>query len=135
MARFALRTVVFLGTAALGMLVVWWVLDDVTLSLPGFLTATIVFALAQSLFAPIARTVTRRYAPALLGGVGLISTFVALLVATLFPGGLQISGVTTWILATVLVWIVTALGALLLPPLMRKTKTRATEGQPGRNKT
>jgi NhaP-type Na+/H+ or K+/H+ antiporter len=66
---------------------------------------------------------TRRYAPAFLGGIGLVSTFVALLLANLLTDGLQISGAVTWVLATLVVWLVTALGTLLLPLLLLKKAT------------
>ena len=64
----------------------------------------------------------RQYAPAMLGGIGLVSTFVALLIASLVPGGLTITGISTWVLATLVVWIVTALGGWLLPLLLLKNR-------------
>ncbi len=65
---------------------------------------------------------TRKHAPRVLGGIGLVSTFVALLVASLVPDGLTISGITTGILASLIVWIVTAIGGWLLPLLFLKDK-------------
>ena len=92
------------------------------LSVSGFLIAVAVFALAQSILAPFIFNVARKYAPAMLGGIGLVSTFVALLIATWFPEGLRISGVSSWISATLVVWIVTALGAWLLPLVLLKKR-------------
>ena len=43
------------------------------------------------------------------GAVGLASTFVALLLTNLISSGLAIKGVGTWILATLIVWVVTML--------------------------
>lgn len=130
MVRLLLRALVFLLSAALGLLVASWVLDDVTMSVTGFLTATIVFALAQSILAPFILNMSRKYAPGLLGGIGLVSTFVALLIATFFPGGLRISGISTWVLATLIVWIVTALGAWLLPILIIKNRVTDRAARP-----
>ena len=45
------------------------------------------------------------------GAVGLASTFVALLLTNLISSGLAIKGVGTWILATLIVWVVTMLAA------------------------
>lgn len=122
MVRWIIRTAMFLGSAMLGIVLAWLLLDDFRLSLPGFVTAVIVFAVAQSLLSPLIEKAIKRYAEALLGGVGLLSTFVALLIASLFPGGLQISEVTTWVLATLVVWLVTALGTWLLPLIVEKQR-------------
>lgn len=122
MIRILIRAAIFLATAALGLVVTALILDDFRLSLYGFLTAIVVFALAQGLLSPFIFKMTRRYASALIGGVGLVSTFVALLIASLFPGGLTIAGVGTWVVATLVVWLITALGAWLLPLLVLKDR-------------
>ncbi|MBO3086875.1 phage holin family protein [Cellulomonas dongxiuzhuiae] len=118
MVRLLLRALIFLGSAALGLLVASALVDGVTVTASGFVVTVVVFALAQSLLAPLVLRITSRYAPAFLGGIGLVSTFVALLLARLLTGGLRISGVAAWVLATVVVWVVTALATLLLPRLL-----------------
>ena len=45
----------------------------------------------------------------------LIATFVALVVTDLVSDGLTISGVSTWIAATVIVWLAALLAAFILP--------------------
>lgn len=120
MIRFLIQTAISLGSAAIALLVCSWVLTDFTLSLGGFLTAVIVFTIAQAILAPFIFNMARKYASAVLGGIGLVSTFVALLIASLFPGGLHINGVVTWVLATLIVWIITALGIWLLPMIFLK---------------
>ncbi|HTN54806.1 MAG TPA: phage holin family protein [Microbacterium sp.] len=125
MTRFLIRIAISLGTVAVALLVCFWVLPDFGLSLAGFLTAVIVFTIAQALLSPLIFNLARKHASAILGGVGLISTFVALLIASLFPGGLHIRGIGTWILATLIVWIITALGTWLLPLIfLKKTVTK-----------
>jgi uncharacterized membrane protein YvlD (DUF360 family) len=114
MIRFLVRAVVFLVSAAVGLLVAAAVVDGVSVGASGLLAAVVVFAVLQSVLAPFFAKVAARNAPAFLGGIGLVSTFVALLIASLFPGGLRVDGVVTWILATLIVWIVTALGTWLL---------------------
>jgi len=125
MIRLLLRGVVFLGSAALGLWVASLLLDGVTVQWSGYLVAVLIFAVAQSVLAPWVFKMTRRYAPAFLGGIGLVSTFVALLLANLLTDGLRISGAVTWVLATLVVWLVTALGTLLLPLLLLKKATSA----------
>ena len=127
--RFLIRAVIFLGSAALGLWVASLVLDGFTLTWQGFLVTVLVFAAAQSVLSPFIAKLTARNAPAFLGGVGLVSTFVALLVATLVSDGLGIDGWQTWILATLIVWLVTALATVLLPLVfLRKAIDRSAKG-------
>jgi len=68
------------------------------------------------------------HAEFLLGGTALISTVVALAVTSWISDSLQISGATTWVLATLIVWLAAMLAGLLLPALFLKkaaTTTRA----------
>ena len=133
MIRILLRALIFLLSAALGLWVASLVLEDLTLTPSGFLTAVVVFAVAQRVLSPFLAKVVARGAPAFLGGIGLVSTFVALWLASLFPGGLTIAGWQTWILAALVVWLVTALSTLLLPLLLlreAKDKRSATAGGP-----
>lgn len=114
MIRFLLSTASNLVLSALALLLAgWWLGEWVELQLGGFLVAVLVFTVAQAILAPFVFNMARKYASALLGGIGLVSTFLALWVATLFRGGVEIHGLG-WILAPLLVWIVTALGAWII---------------------
>jgi len=130
MVIFLIRVAIFLGSSAVGLGVTSLLVEDVHVGLGGFVTAVVVFTVAQAVLTPFIATMARRYASAFLGGVGLVSTFVALLVATLVPGGLEISGgVATWIAAVVLVWLVTALATWLLPMVLLRKRLQA-RGRP-----
>ena len=129
MIRILLRVLVFLASAAVGLLAAAWLIPQVELSPVGFLTAVVVFAAAQSILSPFILKLAARSAPAFLGGVGILSTFVALIVATLFPGGLQIDGWRAWVLAPVVVWLVTALATLLLPLVVIRNKADRVRGR------
>lgn len=122
MIRFLIRIVVFIVSAALGLLITSLLVDGFTINASGFVVSVLVFAVLQSVLSPFLAKVAHRHARTLLGGVGLISTFVALLVAHFFTNGLQITGFTAWIAATVVVWLVTALATWLLPFLFVKKK-------------
>lgn len=116
MVIFLIRLAIFLGSSALGLWVTSLVLDGFDLSVSGLLAAVVVFTVVQSVLAPFIASIAKRYASAFLGGVGLVSTFIALLVATAFTRGLEITGgAGTWIAAVVLVWLVTAIATWLLP--------------------
>ena len=121
MIRILLRLAVYLGSAAIGLLVASLLIDGVTVNVVGFIVAVVVFALTQSLLTPLVTALARRYASAFVGGVGLVATLVALLLANALTDGLSISGgITTWILATLVVWVVTAAAAMLLPAWVLK---------------
>lgn len=120
---FLIRLLIFLGSAALGLWVASLLLDGFHLTPSGFLAAVVVFTVAQAVLSPFIAMMANRYANAFLGGVGLVSTFVALLIASTFTGGLEVEGgAATWIAAVVIVWLVTALATWLLPFLFLKKR-------------
>jgi uncharacterized membrane protein YvlD (DUF360 family) len=114
MIRMLLQAAINLVTAAAGLLLAGAMIDGVALQTSGFITAVIVFVVAQAILGPFVFNMARQYASAILGGVGLVSTLLAIWIATLIPDGLTVSGLTAWILTTLLVWIVTALGTWIL---------------------
>ncbi|WP_062308153.1 phage holin family protein [Demequina subtropica] len=121
MVRFLIHTLIFLGSAALGLWITSLILsDNMSLPLMALLVATVVYALAQWILSPLIFKMATKYANAILGGVGLVSTFVALLIATLVVDDFTIDGIGTWIAATVLVWLVTALATWILPMFLLK---------------
>ncbi|WP_247827752.1 phage holin family protein [Arthrobacter antioxidans] len=114
MIRFLIHILINLATAAIGLLLAGWIVSGVVLQPTGFVVAVIVFALAQGVLGPFVFNVARQYASAILGGIGLVTTLIALVIASWFDGGLEISGFMAWVGATLLVWIVTALGGWIL---------------------
>ena len=123
MIRFLLRTAVFLGSAAIGLLVAALLVPGVSVRPAGFVVAVVIFAAAQAILSPFFLKMASRYASAFIGGIGLVSTLAALLLASVFTHGLSIRGIGSWVAATVVVWLVTALATLLLPMLVLKQKT------------
>ena len=120
MIRFLIRAAIFFVATAIGLLVAKLVLDDMSIDATAFFVVVIIVAVLQSVLAPFIAKSTARSAPALLGAAGLISTFIALVVANIAVEGLTITGVSTWILATLIVWLVTMIAAFLLPLILVK---------------
>jgi hypothetical protein len=118
MIRFLVRAAIFLVSTAIGLLVAKLVLDDMSIDATAFLVVVVVVAVLQAVLAPFISKTTSRNAPALLGAAGLISTFIALVVANIAVDGLTITGVSTWIFATLIVWLVTMIAAFLLPLIL-----------------
>lgn len=125
MIRLLIRTIVFLGSAAVGLLVAKALVEGFTISWGSFTVVVLVFAIVQSVLAPFIAKVATSNAPALLGASGLVSTFLALLAAWALFDGLTISGgASTWVYATVVVWIATMVATLVLPVLFVKRGVR-----------
>lgn len=126
MITFVLRALIFLISAAVGLIAADLILPGFHIDWSdwwGFLLAIVIFAVLQSVLTPWVMKMTRRHAPAFLGGIGIVSTFVALLVVVLIPGaGLGISDPLTWVLAPIIVWLITALATFFLPALFLKKK-------------
>ena len=130
MIRLLIRMAIFLVSAALGLLVAAWLVDGVEVTAGGFIVAVVLFAVIQSILAPFMAKVTAKNASALLGGVGLLSTFVALWLTTLIGDSLTIDGgVSTWLIATLIVWLATALATLLLPIILVKAGVEAARAK------
>jgi hypothetical protein len=125
MIRFLVRAAIFLASAAIGLLVAKLTLDDMSIDASSFIAVVVIFAVIQSVLAPFIAKVTARNAPAILGATGLISTFIALVVADVVSDGMTISGADTWLFATLIVWIVTMLATLLLPIILVKLGVQA----------
>ncbi|GAA3956645.1 hypothetical protein [Gordonia caeni] len=109
MIRFLLSVAVNLASAAVAFLICAAVVADFTLSVRGFFIAVAIFTALQSILAPFVFNLARKYASAILGGIGLISTLLALWITTLISGALSISGFTAWLASTVVVWFASAL--------------------------
>ena len=90
-------------------------LEDVRLDVTGFIVAVVVFTVVFALIQPFLTLQLRRAGGAVLGGLALIATLVSLIVTTIATDGLSISGVVTWIAATVIVWLAAVVAAFVLP--------------------
>lgn len=122
MLRFFARAAIFFGSSAIGLLVAAWLVPGVTVRPLGFVIAVVIFTVAQAILAPFFLKMASRYASAFLGGIGLVSTLAALILASVLTSGLSIHGIGSWVWATVVVWLVTAIATLLLPMLIVKKK-------------
>ena len=81
----------------------------------GFFIAVGIFAAVDIIAQPLIIKIGWKHVQALTGSSALLSTFVALVVTTIVSDGLRISGATTWLLATVIVWAASLLAVVVLP--------------------
>ncbi|WP_394553478.1 phage holin family protein [Agromyces sp. MMS24-JH15] len=109
MVRFLIRIAVFLGLAALALGLAALLVPGFHLHWAGFVVAILVFAIVQAVVEWLVERIFHRSAPSVAGVAGLISTALALWIASIVGDGLSFDGIGAWILATVVVWLVTAL--------------------------
>ncbi len=112
------RTLIKVGLTiagnAIGLLVAAALLDDVKLSGAAFILAVIIFTVAELVLEPLIEKMVTEHAERLRIFTSLVTTFLALLVTDLLSDGLSIEGASTWLLATVIVWLGTLLAGVNL---------------------
>ena len=128
MIRLLIATGIQLLANALGLLVAAWALDDVEVSGTAFLIAVVVFTVVYAVAQPFFTQMAMSRVPALRGGVALVATLAGLLVTAAVSDGLTVSGVSAWFLATIIVWVVSLLGVLLLPLVLVKKRVAGRNG-------
>jgi uncharacterized membrane protein YvlD (DUF360 family) len=117
--------IIHLLANTLGLLIAWAVLPRFHIDLTSFIVAVVIFTVVETLVQPLLRQMAINSARALQGSVALITTFVGLIVTDLLTSGLHIEGVSTWLFATVIVWLATLLAELVLPLfVLRRTLDR-----------
>jgi putative membrane protein len=122
MIRLLVSTLLHLAANAVGLLVAATILDGMSVSGAAFVIAVGIFTVVQVIAGPMIRQAAIRHADVLLGSTALVVTFVGLLVTTLVSDGMRIDGVSTWVLATVIVWVAALLASVVLPLLFVKKK-------------
>lgn len=95
-----------LGANAIALILASLVFDGFNLSVNGFVVALIVFAILNAILPFFILKALLRHAGSIVALSGLFSTFLSLLVTSLLTDGLTIDGATTWIGATLLIWVV-----------------------------
>jgi hypothetical protein len=126
MRQIVLRAVVLLGSWAIGLLVAAWVVPGVSVSVSGFIVAVVLFSITQAILSLLISKLPRAYASLLLGGTGLALTLVALSLASVLTHGLTIRGIASWVATTIVVWLVTTVGAISLPEALVRGAARST---------
>lgn len=129
MIRLIISFVIQLASNALGLVVAASILDKMELSASAFLVAVAIFSVVYMLMQPFLTQLALSKASALRGGVALVATLIALIVTELVTDGLEITGTATWIEATVIVWLVSLLGVLILPLIFLRNRVEERRGR------
>lgn len=132
MIRFLANSAVSIGAAAVGLVVAASVLDRMAITVLSVVAVAVIFAVLAVVLGPFVTKVALQHAPAVRGGIGIVTTFIALVITDLVSDGLSISGVTTWVLATLIVWIATMIASLVLPVVLARAGVEALRDDRGR---
>ncbi len=130
MLRFFAQSLLALLGNALGLLAAAVLLPDFHITGLGFVVSVAFFTLAHILFSPFVLKMAIKYAPAFRGGIALITTLASLVLTVVFTDGLQINSAVSWVIAPLIIWLVTVLAGIVLPlflfkkMLAKKTVTR-----------
>jgi hypothetical protein len=103
-----------------------WVVPGVSLSVPGFTVAVVVFAVTQAILSLPILKLPHRYASLFLWSTGLALTIVALILASVLTHGLTIDGMGSWLATMIVVWLMTTIWAITLPELLIRDGTKST---------
>jgi uncharacterized membrane protein YvlD (DUF360 family) len=120
--RILIRFLISLAAAAAAFVVADLLLDDgqFSVSYPlGLVLPVVLFAVVSALLSPLVDALLKRYATQASLLLGLIVTWLALLITTLVSDRLSIDGLWTWVLATVIVWLVSLVTAWIMSVLFR----------------
>ena len=131
MLRLIASTVLELLANAIGLLVAYWILRPAfMIDGVGFVIVVAIFTAARFILAPLMLKLSMRYARMMVGGVSLVTIFISLLVTTLLSSHLVITGVSTWVLATLIIWVFGVVAMLLLPLVIFKKTLAARSDRP-----
>jgi putative membrane protein len=130
MIRLLVSFVIQLAANALGFIVAASILDKFEVSTTGFVVAVLIFTVVYAIAQPFFTQMALSKMTALRGATALVATLVGLIVTDLLldSSDFSISGGATWLEATVIVWIVSLLGVLILPAIFVKKKVEEKRG-------
>ena len=107
MPKFLLAWLLGLGANAVALVLCDIVFPGFSLSYPmGFIWAVVIFAVLSLIFTWISIKFLLRHAGSLIALSGLLATFLALFTTAVITAGLNIDGLSTWLLSTLLIWVI-----------------------------
>lgn len=124
LARLGIRAGTSLAGIAVGILLSSAVLDKFSLNATAVIEATLVFWIVHLAVAFVAlKVLVREPSLALAGLLALASTIVSLIIVNVIVSGLYISGIQTYVLATAIVWLTTAISDTIGGRMIRARRT------------
>ena len=120
MTRSLIRVGLSLAGNAIGLLLAAIILDKMEVDGASFVIAVVIFTVLTAVLEPFVSKVVEERSGLLQSASALIATFLSLVITVLVSDGLNIEGAFTWVIATVLVWLLTMIAGVLLAKLLLK---------------
>ncbi|MCU0307644.1 MAG: hypothetical protein MUE51_07725 [Thermoleophilia bacterium] len=105
MRGFGSRVIVALAVNAVALILMGVLFDRAEVSWAWFPLLLVVFTAVSLIVYPLVRAVVRDKAPTAAFLVGLIAAWIALLITEIVSDSIQIEGILTWVLCTLIVWL------------------------------
>lgn len=115
MLRFLAQTVLSLLANAIGLFVANSLLDGFSINGLSFVIAVAIFTFSTAILGPFVLKVALKNAPYLVGGIALVTTAIGLVLTNIFSSGISINGLSTWFVATFVVWLFSVIANVVLP--------------------
>jgi uncharacterized membrane protein YvlD (DUF360 family) len=112
--RLVAWVVVGLVTSAVALLIAATLVDGFDIDTLAFPIVVVVFTAIGALAQPVIEAFIEKNVQVLARFVGLVGAFVTLLVTDLVSSNLNISGVSAWVLGTLIIWGASLLTALIV---------------------
>ncbi|MBN69344.1 MAG: hypothetical protein CME32_08715 [Gimesia sp.] len=128
MLRLLASTVLYVLGNAIGIVVAAQLLPGFSIDFWSIVIVAAIFTLIVVVITPLLIKISIKNVPQTSGGVALVAILVGLIGTSMFSDGLKISGLTTWILAPLIIWVVALIAGLVLPLfLFKKTLEKVKE--------
>lgn len=115
MIRFLAKLTINILANTIGLLAAAIILDNFSINGLSFVVAVIIFSVSTLILSPFIQKTAEQNASYLVGGIALITTLIGLVITNIFTDGISISGLNTWVFATLIVWIFSVIGSVILP--------------------
>lgn len=128
MIRLLASTALYVLGNAIGIVVAASVLPEFSIDFLSIVAVATVFTVIVGVITPLLVKISIKNIPQLSGGVALVAILIGLIGTDMFSDGLTITGITTWILAPLIIWVVALIAGLVLPLLIfKKTLEKAKD--------
>ena len=115
MIRLLISALLYTAANAIGLFLAVINLPGFSVGPVSFIVATLIFTVIEVVAGPLIIKVSIKSAPALAGGVSLVTTFLGLYFTSVLVDGMTIGGISNWLAATLIVWLGALLAGLILP--------------------
>ena len=120
MRRLGIRILLSLAASAIGLLLCALLLDDFDVSTVTFPFAVVIFGVVNLIVEPIVTFALVRWLRGAIGLIALVVNAFTLWVTDVLTTGIDVHGLDTYVLATILIWVVNVAVQLIPGPWRRR---------------